>query len=124
MTTETYELGARRGSSLVTVLSVLTVLILVAAGSLAFLAFTHDPGISIVEAIGVGFVGVGGIIVAIFATIIGVLIGLVGAVFGIAVGGGAIAITLFVLASPVIALVLFAVLMRRGKDCPDPARHL
>lgn len=125
MSAENYELESHRGGSrLMTILSVVTVLYVVSAGSLAILAFNQNPDISIVEAIGMGFVGVGGIIVAGFAAIIGIVIGLIGAVFGIAVGGGAIAVTLFVLASPVIALVLFALLMRRGRDCPDPSRHM
>ena len=43
-------------------------------------------------------------------------------------GGGAVAVTLFVLASPVLAVVLFVLLMRRGSArgddyCPDPAAH-
>lgn len=124
MSVESYELNTHRGSSLMTILSVLTLLFIVSAGSLAILAFNHNPGISIVEAIGMGFVGVGGVIAAAFAAVIGIIIGLLGAIFGIAIGGGAIAITLFVLASPVIALILFALLMRRGRACPDPSRHM
>ena len=124
MSAESYELNTHRGNSLMTILSVLAVLLIVSAGSLAILAFNHNPDISIVEAISLGFVGVGGIIAAAFAAIIGIIVGLLGAIFGIAIGGGALAVTLFVLASPVIALVLFALLMRRGRDCPDPSQHM
>jgi len=124
MATENLELASRRGSGIGVILSVIAVLFVVAGISLALLAFNQNPGISIVEAIGTGFAATGGIVVAIFAALISVVVGLIAAVFGIAVGGGAIAITLFVLASPIIAIILFAVLMRRGRDCPDPAQHL
>lgn len=98
-------------------------LILFLGGALSFGAyFLGDAQLTIAESLVAGYLGVAAMIVAIVMTIVGVVLGLVGALFGIATAGGAVLFTLFIIGSPIIALVLIAVLMRRSK-CPDPAAH-
>lgn len=105
------------------------VLILFLGGALSVGAYFYgEPQLTVVESLAAGFGGLAAIIFGLFVAAFGVIVGLVGALFGIAVGGGAVAITAFILASPIIAIVLFFLLMRRGKsangaDCPDPAAH-
>jgi len=71
-----------------------------------------------------GFGGLAGIIIGLIAAIFGLIVGLVGALIGLAAAGGAVAVTLFIVASPIIALILIFLLMRRPKaDCPDPEAH-
>ena len=104
------------------------ILILFLGGALSVGAYAYgEPDLTIMESIAAGFAGLAAIIVGLFAAAFGILVGLVGALFGIAVGGGAVALTLFILASPVIAIVLFVLLLnnrnRGGADCPDPGVH-
>ena len=90
--------------------------------SLAVLAYQQND-LTIQESIAAGFLGVGGVIVGLFGGLIGLIVGLFGAVLGIGIAGGTVAITLFVLASPVLALVLLYLLFRRSKQSPDPTAH-
>lgn len=105
------------------------IIILFLGGALSFGAYAYgEPDLTIMESIAAGFAGLAAIVVGLIAAVFGVLVGLVGALFGIAVGGGAVAVTLFVLASPILAIVLFVLLMRRGgsnngAECPDPGAH-
>ena len=101
-------------------------LILFLGGALSVAAYTFsDTELTIVESIAAGFGGLAGIIVGLFGAVIGIIVGLLGAAIGVVAAGGAVAMTLFIIASPVLAIVLIFLLMRRGKnnDCPDPAAH-
>lgn len=124
MATKHGEFEHQRGSGFLATTYVLATLFVMASASLAVLAFNQNPGISIIGAIETGFTATGGLIIALFAGLFSVAFGLVAALFGIAVGGGAIAITLFIIASPIIAILLFVLLARQAKRCPDPAQHL
>lgn len=99
------------------------VLILFVGGAFSVAAYNFEPSLTVSEALVAGFGGLAALIVGLIAAVFGVLVGLIGAVFGLAVGGGAIALTLFIVASPVIAIVLFVLLMRRPKGCPDSSVH-
>jgi hypothetical protein len=100
-------------------------IILVAGVSLSIAAyFNAEPQLTIAEAIAAGFGGVAGLIVGLFGAAIGLAVGLVGAAVGLVAAGGALAVTLFIVGSPIIAIILFVLLMRRPKSaCPDPAMH-
>ena len=78
----------------------------------------------IVESIAAGFGGLAGIIIGLFAALFGVILGLIGALIGVVAAGGAVAMTLFIIGSPILAIILLFLLMRKSKsDCPDPAAH-
>ena len=100
-------------------------LYLVASVGLAIAAYVFaEPQLSIMEAAGAGFGGVAAVIVGLVSAAIGVVLGLVGAVFGLAVAGGSLAVTLFVVGSPLLAIILlFLLFRRRGSTCPDPSVH-
>lgn len=87
-------------------------------------AYASGNGLTVAESIAAGFGGLAGVIIGLFGAAIGLVVGLIGALIGVVAAGGAVALTLFILASPVLAIVLFALLMRRRKsDCPDPSAH-
>ncbi len=111
---ETASNAGRRGGTSLAWLYVPIAVLFVVGGGLAVAAFIYsDDQLTVVEAIGAGYGALAGIIVA-----------LVAAAFGLITAGGAVAITLFLVGSPVIAIILFILLMRRGKrDCPDPSAH-
>lgn len=103
-------------------------LILFLGGALAFGAYVYgDPQPTVIEAIVAGFAGLAALIIGLVGAAIGVIVGLVGALLGIVAAGGAVAFTLFIIGSPIIALILFVLLMRRRKECPeacpDPSAH-
>ena len=125
MTTTDIETGRSGGASW---FFITLALILFLGGALAVSAYIYgDPQPTVLEAIVVGFAGLAAVIVGLIGAAIGVVAGLVGALFGILAAGGAIAFTLFLIGSPIIALILFVLLMRRNKDCPeacpDPSAH-
>ncbi len=99
-------------------------LIVFVGGMLAAGAYVYaEPQLTVVEAIAAGFAGLAALIVGLVSAAVGVVLGLVGAALGIVAAGGAVAFTIFIVASPVIAIILFVLLMRRGKACPDPSVH-
>ncbi len=100
-------------------------LILVAGAALSFAAYFSGNGLSAVESVAAGFGGLVGLIVGIVGAIVGVVLGLVGALIGVVAAGGAIAVTLFIVGSPIIAIILLILLLRRPKtaECPDPGAH-
>lgn len=106
------------------ILTTLVILIFIgAAFSVAAYVF-GDADLTIVESIGAGFGGLAGLIVGLFAAIVGVVLGLFGALVGLVAAGGAVALTLFIVGSPIIALILIFLLVRaRRSDCPDPDAH-
>ena len=85
--------------------------------------FYGDTQLSIVESIAAGFGGLAAIIIGLFAAAFGVIVGLFGALIGLVAAGGALAMTLFIVGSPIIAIILFVLLMRRPKGCPDQSAH-
>ena len=101
------------------------VLILFLGGAMSVGAYMYnDVDLTIMESMAAGFGGLAAIIVGLIAAAIGIVIGLFGALLGVIAAGGAVAMTLFIVGSPVIALILLFLLMRRPKqNCPDPAAH-
>jgi len=102
------------------------ILILFLGGALSVGAFAYgDPQLTMVESLAAGFGGLAALIVGLFAAAIGVVVGLFGALIGVVAAGGAVAMTLFIVASPVIAIILIFMMMRRSNSssCPDPAAH-
>lgn len=116
--------GERRGSGMAWLyMPVVLILFLGAALSVAAYNFS-DTDLTAAEAIAAGFGGLAGIILGLIGAAIGIVAGLVGALIGLVVAGGAVAMTLFIVASPIIALILLVLLMRRPKTaCPDPGAH-
>lgn len=123
MTTSDYREPARSGGAGWIVAPVILILFLGAALSVGAY-FYSDPQLTLAESVAAGFGGLAGIIVGLIAAIFGMLVAFVAALFGLAAAGGAVAVTLFIVASPIIALILIFLLMRRPKSgCPDPAAH-
>ncbi|MEZ5894615.1 MAG: hypothetical protein R3C58_15890 [Parvularculaceae bacterium] len=122
MSASDYRVPARSGGAAWIYAPVVLVMFLGAALSVAAYFYSDQP-LTIAESIAAGFGGVAGIILGLLGALFGVVVGLLGGLFGLAVGGGAIALTMFILASPVIAIVLIFLLMRKNKTCPDPAAH-
>ena len=88
-------------------------------GSVFSVAAYQQNDLTVVESIAAGFAGVGALIVGLFAGVIGLFLGLIGALIGIVAAGGALVFTAFLIGSPIIAIILFILLMRRPKECPD-----
>jgi len=122
MTTATHELEESRSGGAGFWFWIPFMIILVTGGAFSVLAYQQND-LTILEAIAAGYAGVGALIVGLFAGFIGLVIGLVGALIGIVAAGGALALTAFLVGSPIIAIVLFVLLMRRDKGCPDPEAH-
>lgn len=101
------------------------ILILFLGGALSVGAYLYgDPQLTVAESIAAGFGGLAGIIIGLIAAAVGVIVGLLGALLGLVAAGGAVAMTLFIIGSPILAIVLIFLLMRKSKsDCPDPAAH-
>lgn len=102
------------------------ILILFLGGALSVAAYSYgEPELTMMESLAAGFGGLAAIIVGLFAAAIGVIVGLFGALLGVVAAGGAVAMTLFIIASPILAIVLIVMLMRRPKssECPDPSLH-
>ena len=95
-------------------------LILFLGGALAVGAYIYgDPQPTVLEALVAGFAGLAAVIVGLVAAAIAIVVSLFSAVLGVAAAGGAIAFTLFIIGSPIIAIILFVLLMRRNKQCAD-----
>ena len=124
MTTSDYHEPVR--SSGAAWLYVPIILILFLGGALSIGAYFYgDPQLTIAESLAAGFGGLAGIILGLIAAVFGLVVGLVGALIGIVAAGGAVAMTLFIVGSPVIAIILIVLLMRRRRtaECPDPGAH-
>lgn len=117
--------GERRAGSGLAWLYMPIVLILFLGAALSVAAYSFsDADLSIAESIAAGFGGLAGIILGLFGAAIGIVVGLIGALIGLVAAGGAVAVTLFIVASPIIALVLLVLLLRRPKTaCPEPGAH-
>jgi hypothetical protein len=119
----TYESGRRSGGMMWLYMPVLLILFLGGALSVAAYNFS-DTDLTVAESIAAGFGGLAGIILGLIGAAIGIVVGLIGALIGLVAAGGAVAMTLFIIASPIIAIILFALLLRRNKSaCPDPGAH-
>lgn len=101
------------------------VLILFLGGALSVGAYFYgDPQLTIAESIAAGFGALAGIMIGMIGALFGLAVGLIGALIGLVAAGGAVAMTLFIIGSPIIAIILIVMLMRRPKsDCPDPGAH-
>ena len=118
--------GGSSGGRSMTWLYAPIVLILFLGAALSVAAYNFaDTDLSIAESIAAGFGGLAGVILGLFGAAIGIVVGLIGALVGLVAAGGAVAMTLFIVASPILAIILFALLMRRPKTaaCPDPGAH-
>ncbi|MEL6369982.1 MAG: hypothetical protein AAFY84_13120 [Pseudomonadota bacterium] len=90
------------------------IIFLLAGAGLSVAAYAFaDPQLTIVESLGAGYGGLGGIVIGLFATVLGLIIGLIGTVIGLVTAGGALAVTLFLVGSPIIAIILLFLLLRR-----------
>ena len=99
-------------------------LIIFIGGGLAVGAYMYaEPQLTAGEAIVAGFAGLAALVVGIVGAAIGIVVGLFGALLGIVAAGGAVALTLFIVGSPIIAIILFVLLLRRNKSCPEPSAH-
>lgn len=116
--------GGKRGSGLMW-LYMPVVLILFLGGALSVAAYNFsETDLTVAESIAAGFGGLAGIILGLIGAAIGIVVGLIGALIGLVAAGGAVAMTLFIVGSPIIALILLALLLRRPKNaCPDPGAH-
>lgn len=114
----------KRGGGLNAVM-VTFIILLFAGTALSGAAYVfNDQGLTITESMAAGFGGLAGIIIGLIGAMIGIVVGLLGALIGIVAAGGAVAFTLFLVGSPIIAIILFVLLMRSRKtDCPDPDMH-
>ncbi len=84
----------------------------------------NDVDLTVMESLAAGFGGLAALIVGLFAATIGIIVGLFGALIGLVAAGGAVAMTLFIIGSPLIAIILLVLLLRRPKsNCPDPGAH-
>lgn len=119
-----YEVGEARRSSGLLWFWVPLVLVLFVGGAFSIAAYTHEPSLTPVEALAVGYGGLAALIVGLFGAAIGVIIGLFGALIGLVAAGGALAFTFFLLASPVIAIIFMVLFFRRPKaQCAEHAAH-
>lgn len=122
MTTTDYgETGSGGGAAWFYVPVVLILVLGAALSAAAYMA--AGPQLTVLESIAAGFGGLAGVILGLFGAAIGVALGLFGALLGLVAAGGAVTMTLFILGSPIIAIILFVLLLRRPKSCPDPAAH-
>jgi hypothetical protein len=119
-----YEVGPARRSSGLLWFWVPLVLILFVGGAFSIAAYTQEPSLTPIEALAVGYGGLAALIVGLFGAAVGVILGLFGALIGLAAAGGALAFTLFLVASPIIAIIFMVLFFRRPKShCPEPAAH-
>lgn len=125
MTTSDYAVESRKRGGAGSLLLITFALLIFAGAALSVGAYIYaDHDLTVLEAVGAGYGIVGGVIVGLFGAIIGLVAGLFGALLGVAAAGGAVALTLFIVGSPIIAIILFVLLMRgRKSDCPDPDAH-
>ncbi len=123
MSNSEYREPARSGG--VTWLVAPVIMILFLGGALSVGAYFYgEPQLTAAESIVAGFGGLAGIIIGLIGAVFGIIVGLIGALIGLVAAGGAVALTLFIVGSPVIAIILIVLLMRRSKSgCPDPAAH-
>ena len=123
MTTSDYREPARSGGMAWVTAPIVLILFLGAALSVGAY-FYGDPQLTVAESMAAGFGGLAVLIAGLIATVFGLVVGLIGTLIGLVAAGGAIAMTLFIVGSPIIAIILIVMLMRRPKsDCPDPGAH-
>jgi hypothetical protein len=120
----TYQ-GERKSGGLAWLYTPIVLILFLGAALSVAAYFFSDTDLSIAESIGAGFGGLAGIILGLFGAAIGIVVGLVGALVGLIAAGGAVVMTLFIVGSPIIALILLVILLRRPKSaaCPDPGAH-
>lgn len=98
--------------------------LLFVGGALSVAAYIYaEPELTVFESVAAGFAGLAALIIGLIAAAFGVIVGIIGALIGLVTAGGAIAMTLFIIGSPIIAIILFVLLLRRPKACPDPSVH-
>lgn len=80
------------------------IVIFVSGAALSVAAYFHsDNDLSVIESVGAGFTGVAALIFGLFA-----------AFFGLIMAGGAIAFSLFLVASPILVIILLFLLLRKN----------
>jgi drug/metabolite transporter (DMT)-like permease len=99
------ERGERRGGGAVWFWAPVIVILFVGAAFSVAAYFHSEPDLTIVEAIAAGYVGVAGLI-----------LGLFGAFFGLVAAGGAVALALFIVASPALTIILLILLLSRNRS--------
>ena len=117
--------GERRGGGMAWLyMPIVLILFLGAALSVAAYNFS-ETDLSAAESVAAGFGGLAALILGLIGAAIGIVVGLIGALIGLVAAGGAVAMTLFIVGSPIIALILIGLLWRRSKQiaCPDPGAH-
>lgn len=121
----TTDYGTERSRGGMAWLYVPIVLILFLGGAMSVGAYAYnDVDLTVMESLAAGFGGLAALIVGLFAAAIGVIVGLIGALIGLVAAGGAVAMTLFIVGSPILAIILIVMLLRRPKsNCPDPGAH-
>lgn len=81
------------------------IVILSVGAAFSVAAYFHsDSDLNAIEAVGTGFAGVAALIFGLFA-----------AFFGLIMAGGAVAFSLFLVASPILTIVLLFLLLRKNK---------
>ena len=65
-----------------------------------------EPQLTVIESVAAGYGALAAIIVGLIAAVFGIIVGLIGALIGLVAAGGAVAMTLFIIASPILAIVL------------------
>lgn len=98
----------RRGGGAVWFWAPLIVIVFVGAAFSVGAYFHNDSDLTVIESVGAGYAGVAALIFGLFA-----------AFFGLVVGAGALAFSLFLVASPVLCLILLFLLLRKNSRAKD-----
>lgn len=98
------DIDTRRGGGAIWFWAPLIVILSVGAAFSVGAFFHSESDLNAIEAIGAGFAGVAALIFGLFA-----------AFFGLVMAGGAVAFSLFLVASPVLTIILLVLLLRKNK---------
>lgn len=99
-----HEVSHRSGGGAIWFWAPLIVILSVGAAFSVAAYFHSDSDLNAIEAVGTGFAGVAALIFGLFA-----------AFFGLIMAGGAVAFSLFLVASPILTIVLLFLLLRKNK---------
>ena len=114
----------KRSGGAVWILAPVVLILFLGAAMSVGAYFYGEPQLTIAESIAAGFGALAAIIISLIAAVLSIIVAAFGALVALVAAGGAVAVTLFVIGSPIIALILIVLLMRRPKSgCPDPSAH-